>query len=117
MNIQQKLVSVITPVFNSERFLKETIESVLSQTYENWEMILIDDGSADDSVHIVQSYVERDTRFKLIRNRHNIGPALSRNRGIELASGSYLTFLDADDLWDSYFLEKSLVFLESNQLN
>src|SRR5690606_32755851 len=108
--------SIITPVYNSGKYLKDTIETVVSQTYENWEMILVDDGSCDESVAIVQSYVEQDNRFILIRNGQNKGPAFSRNVGIKVASGSYLTFLDADDLWDSNFLEKSLGFLESNQL-
>ncbi|MCQ4974495.1 glycosyltransferase family 2 protein, partial [Bifidobacterium pseudocatenulatum] len=75
------LVSIITPCYNGERFIKETIDSVESQTYPNWEMLIIDDGSTDNSEKIVNQYVERDSRIKLIKQK-NAGSAAARNNGI-----------------------------------
>jgi len=112
--INNTLVSVITPMFNSERFLCETIESVLAQSYKNWEIILVDDCSSDTSAEVVQSFINQDSRIKLIQLETNSGAAVARNTAIELAKGRYIAFLDSDDLWAPDKLEKQLAFMRAN---
>ena len=107
-------VSIITPVYNSAKFIKTTIDSVLAQSYTDWEMILIDDGSSDCSIEIIENYISKDCRIKLLKNDKNSGPAISRNKGIEVAQGKYLTFLDADDIWLPEFLSTSINFMVEN---
>ena len=85
-------VSVITPMYNCEKFISETIESVLNQTYTNWEMIIIDDCSTDKSKQIVKQYIERDKRIRLIALNENSGAADARNKGIEVSSGRFIAF-------------------------
>ncbi|MCG2460958.1 glycosyltransferase [Flavobacteriaceae bacterium F89] len=108
------LVSVITPVHNSEKFIVQCIESVISQTYSNWEHILIDDCSTDGSRDIILSYVEQDPRIKLFKLDKNSGAGVARNTGIELAKGKYIAFLDSDDLWYPKKLEEQLAFMVRN---
>lgn len=105
------LVSVVTPMYNSEKFVEYTIKSVLGQTYENWEMIIVDDGSKDLSADIVSKYCSIDKRIQLIRQK-NSGSASARNNGIRVASGQYITLLDSDDLWDSNFLEEQIALMK-----
>ena len=93
------LVSIITASYNNALFIRETIESVLSQTYSCWEMIIIDDCSSDNSLDIIREYTQKDNRIKLIINQENIGVSKSRNRAIKEAKGTYIAFLDSDDLW------------------
>lgn len=100
------------PCFNSERFLADSIESVLKQTYENFELIIIDDASNDGSMEIVESYHSKDKRIKILRNDENSGPAVSRNKGIEFAKGRYIAFLDSDDLWNTDKLKKQIAFMK-----
>lgn len=102
------LVSIITPTYNSEKFIADTIKSVQNQTYTNWEMIIVDDGSSDETKAIVQNINKFEKRIQLLENAENIGPAKSRNVGIEKAKGKYLTFIDADDLWKPHFIESSI---------
>ncbi len=99
------LVSVIIPIFNKERFLEETIKSVLNQSFKNFELILIDDGSVDDSAKIAMYYRKADSRVKF-HKQTNSGVSKTRNKGIELAVGKYISFLDADDKWNLNFLER-----------
>lgn len=106
--IKNQLISVITPVHNSAEFITETIKSVQDQTNPNWEMILIDDFSEDISVKIIKELMESDSRIKLLENEKNSGPAITRNRGIKVAKGDFITFLDGDDIWSPTFLETSL---------
>lgn len=106
------IVSIITPSYKSERFISDTIESVLAQTYQNWEMIIIDDVSPDNSNKIIEEYCKKDSRIKLIKLEKNSGPAVARNRAIEEAKGRYIAFLDADDLWKPEKLEKQIRFME-----
>jgi len=106
------LVSIITPSYKSERFIFKTIDSVLSQTYKNWEMIIVDDVSPDKSNEIIEKYIKQDSRIKLIKLEKNNGPALARNRAIKEANGRYIAFLDADDLWMPEKLEKQLAFMQ-----
>lgn len=112
----EQLVSVVTPMYNAEKFIGETIESVLSQTYQNWEMIIINDCSKDNGVEIVKKYQEQDSRIKLYNNEQNKGVSETRNRGIELAKGKYIAFLDSDDLWEKQKLEKQVKFMEENDV-
>ena len=100
-------VSIITPLYNAERFLALTIESVLAQTYPDWEMIIINDGSKDNSLHVAESYAARDSRIKVF-SQPNAGSAAARNNGIRRAEGRYIALLDSDDLWEPYFLESQL---------
>ena len=107
-----ELISIITPSYKSERFIFKTIYSVLSQTYKNWEMIIIDDVSPDKSNKIIKEYIKQDSRIKLIKLEKNSGPAVARNRAIKEAKGRYIAFLDADDLWMTEKLEKQLAFMQ-----
>ena len=110
------LVSIITPSYNSSKYIRETIKSVLSQSYSNWEMIIIDDCSIDNSIEIIKGYSEKDNRIKLIRMTKNSGPAIARNKGIEMAKGKYIAFLDADDLWLPQKIEKQIQFMKEKNL-
>lgn len=103
-----RLVSIITPTYNSVKYIAETIQSVQNQSYTNWEMILVDDCSTDNTVAIVEKLSEQDSRIKSFKLHKNSGPAITRNKGIEHAKGSYLTFLDADDIWFPDFIENSI---------
>ena len=110
------LVSIITPVRNISRFLPNTIESVLQQTWKNWELILIDDVSTDGTTHeILKSYAKQDARIKPIFLKENIGPGRARNEGMKYASGSFIAFLDGDDLWTTDKLEKQVTFMINNE--
>lgn len=106
-----KLISIITPVYNSELFISETINSVLAQSYANFEHIIIDDCSDDNSVKIIQSYIAKDSRIKLLSLKTNSGAAVARNLGLKHAKGSYICFLDSDDIWFPSKLEKQLEFM------
>lgn len=103
-------VSVVIPVYNSDQFIKECLDSVINQTYKNIEIIVVDDCSSDNSVKIIKSI--NDKRIKLIRLKHNVGVATARNKGIEIATGDYLCFLDSDDYWYLDKIEKQLKFIK-----
>lgn len=107
-------VSIITPCYNASRFISQTIDSVLTQTFTDWEMIIVDDGSKDDSSDIVEKYVEKDSRIRLIQ-QPNGGSANARNHGIREATGRYIALLDADDLWLPQFLEKQIEFMKEKK--
>ncbi len=109
--MRQDLISIITPLYNGEKFIAETIHSVQQQTYPDWEMIIVDDGSKDRSAQIVQSFLDRNDRIKLIRQA-NAGSAAARNNALCHAKGRYVAFLDADDLWEPNFLKKQLAFIK-----
>lgn len=106
------MVSVIIPVYNSSKYLRECIDSVLKQTYKNLEIIIIDDRSTDDSVDIINSY--KDKRIKFIKLKKNSGVSICRNKGIDLATGEYITFIDSDDYWDIDKIKKQVKFIEKN---
>ncbi|KGX87207.1 glycosyltransferase family 2 protein [Pontibacillus litoralis] len=116
MNNENPLISVVTPAYNAERFIAETIESVMKQTYTNWEMIIVDDCSMDQTVDIVQSYQEQDPRIQLIRLQHNSGSAVARNTAMDHARGRYIAFLDSDDLWIPQKLTKQLAFMQTKDI-
>lgn len=111
----KEIVSVITPLYNTDKFIAETIESVLRQTFVDWEMIIVDDCSRDQSFEIANRYAEKDCRIKVFQLPHNSGPATARNKGIEAASGKYIAFLDSDDLWSHKKLEKQIQFMKENR--
>ena len=110
-------VSVIVPVYNSEKYLAECISSVIEQTYKNWELLLIDDCSTDKSLDIIKSYADKDMRIRLITNETNSGPAFSRNRGIENATGDLICFLDSDDYYLPDFLTGMVSAYKNNDVD
>ena len=109
-----QLVSIITPCYNAGSYLSHTIESVLIQSYKDWEMIIVDDCSKDNTRQIIEEYASKDSRIKYLKTDTPSGsPSLPRNIGIENAKGKYIAFLDADDLWLPYKLEKQIQFIET----
>ena len=111
------LVSIITPNWNCAKFIGETIKSVQAQTYQNWEMIIVDDCSTDNSEKVVEPYMKEDKRIKFLRNEKNSGAAVSRNYAMREARGKWIAFLDSDDLWVPEKLEKQLKFMVENGYN
>lgn len=111
------LVSIITPAYNCEKYIGETIESVLKQSYENWELIIVDDCSTDNTKSVVEEYIKRDKRIKYYSLDVNSGAAVARTKAMELASGEYIAFLDSDDLWMPNKLEKQISFMKANNYN
>ena len=103
--MEKDLVSVIVPVYNIEKYLPRCIESILDQTYKNWEAIFINDGSIDNSLKVLEEYKKRDERIKII-DKKNAGSGAARNDGIETSKGKYIAFLDSDDWYEEDFLEK-----------
>ena len=108
--MKEDLVSIIIPVYNAEKFINDTINTVLNQTYQNYEVIFVNDCSTDNSVNIIKKY--KDKRIKIINNKTNSKAAITRNNGIKEASGRYICFLDADDLWDKEKLQKQVKFMK-----
>lgn len=98
---QEPIVSVIMPVYNGEAYIEIAIRSVMAQTYKNWRLLVVDDGSTDSTIAIVQQLMQDDSRIQLLRNPVNMGVAKTRNRGLDLCDGDYVAFLDADDIWHS----------------
>ena len=106
----KEMVSIVIPVYNAEKYLKDTIENIKSQTYKNWELILVNDCSTDDSKNVAKLYLAKN--IKWIDLKKNSGPAIARNIGIKEAKGRYIAFQDADDLWDVKKLEKQVAFMQ-----
>lgn len=107
------LVSIIMPNYNSAKFIRDTIDSVVAQTYQNWELIIVDDCSSDNSLEIIQQY--EDSRIHVIKNTVNSGAAISRNNAIEVANGRWIAFLDSDDLWEQNKLKEQLEFMNEKK--
>ena len=105
------LVSIIVPSYNSKCFVGDTIRSVLSQSYKNWEMIIVDDCSIDNSVEIIERIIGDNPKIRLIKLENNVGSAQSRNAALEVANGRFIAFLDSDDIWHPDKLEKQVVFM------
>ncbi len=110
------LVSIITPSYNCEKYIAETINSVLSQTYENWEMLIVDDCSTDNSIIIIEKFTRKDNRIKLSKNTNHLGISETRNKAIRMAKGKYIAFLDSDDLWLPQKLEKHITLMNQNNV-
>lgn len=108
------LVSVIIPVYNSEKFIAQTIESVLMQTYHNYEIIIVDDCSKDNSAKIIREYMDKEKHLIYHLQEKNMGVAVARNTGIKLAKGRYVAFLDSDDLWREDKLQKQIEFMKQH---
>lgn len=110
--MSEELVSIIMPSFNTEQYIADTIRSVLAQTYQNWELIIVDDCSTDRTDEVVAGF--RDKRIHYLKNDTNSGAAVSRNRALREAKGKWIAFLDSDDLWTPQKLEKQVRFMEEN---
>lgn len=111
---EAKLVSIIMPTYKCGRFIAESIRSVQAQTYQSWELIVVDDCSEDGTVEIVQELQKQDDRIRLLRNAVNSGAAVSRNAALRQAIGRWVAFLDSDDLWMPDKLEKQIKFMSEN---
>lgn len=107
-------MSIITPTYNSELYIEDTIKSVINQTYKNWEMVIIDDNSTDNTVEIINKYISKEARIRLFHNSKNGGVSKARNKGLDLANGKYIAFLDSDDLWNKDKLKKQIEFMKIN---
>jgi teichuronic acid biosynthesis glycosyltransferase TuaG len=112
----KELVSIITPTYNSEKFISATIQSVQSQTHSNWEMIIVDDCSNDKTIESIQNFMEDDHRIHLIQLSKNGGAGVARNTALNVAIGKHIAFLDADDLWKPEKLATQLAFMQNNNL-
>lgn len=111
------LISIIMPSFNSAKTIRESIDSIVNQSHSNWELLITDDCSKDNTVSIVQEYAAVDLRIKIFTNKTNSGAAVSRNNSIDRASGDYIAFLDSDDLWHKDKLKEQLSFMKDNNLD
>ena len=107
------LVSIIMPSYNTAKYIAETVQSVLAQTYQDWELIIVDDCSTDDTDEVVKPFLS-DSRIRYLKNEKNSGAAVSRNRALREAKGKWIAFLDSDDLWMPEKLEKQIAFMEEN---
>ncbi len=110
-----KLVSIITPTYNCGKFIARTIDSVLAQTYQNWEMIIVDDRSTDDTKEVVERYMQNDSRIKYHLLEVNSGAAVARTTAMQIANGAYMAFLDSDDIWLPNKLEMQIKFMQDNE--
>lgn len=106
------LVSIVMPAYCAEKYIEAAIQSVVDQTYTNWELLVLDDGSQDNTIQIVQALAKQDSRIRLYQNERNMGPAKTRNRGLDLSQGDYTAFLDSDDIWHADKLEKQVALAE-----
>lgn len=109
------LVSIIMPAYNAERFIKESIESVINQKYKNWELLIINDFSNDSTQNIIENYCMKDKRIKLLEQKENKGVVEARNRGIKESKGKYIAFLDSDDLWEKNKLEIQIKYMREKK--
>lgn len=115
-NNYANLVSIIMPAFNAAETISASIESVIIQDYQDWELIIIDDNSNDNTSDVIANYQKKDSRISLITSKSNIGPARARNLGIEAARGRWIAFLDSDDMWCKGKLSSQLDFHQSNHV-
>lgn len=112
-----ELVSIITPSYNSGSYISNTIDAILGQTYKNWELLITDDSSVDNTVEIVKKYTLKDKRIKLFELKQNSGAGVARNNSIKHAKGRFIAFCDSDDIWKPQKLNKQLNFLKSKSLS
>ena len=106
-----RLVSIVVPVYNAQRFIEETIQYVKAQTYADWELILVDDCSEDNSCNVIEACAKTEGRIRLVRQETNCGAAKCRNKGVSCARGRYICFLDADDIWEPCKLAQEVAFI------
>jgi teichuronic acid biosynthesis glycosyltransferase TuaG len=114
MGNKEALISIIMPAYNCEQYVVEAINSVLGQTYQNWELLALDDGSKDNTLKVINEFGDKDSRVRPIKNEKNMGVSETRNKGIALASGEWIAFLDSDDMWEPTKLEKQLKDAKKN---
>ncbi|MDT3608581.1 glycosyltransferase family 2 protein [Cronobacter sakazakii] len=114
--VESDLVSVIMPSFNSSATIEESISSVQRQTYKNWELLITDDCSTDDTVNIIKRYAANDPRIKFFTNETNLGAGVSRNNSIAESNGRYIAFLDSDDIWVEDKLQRQIRFMQDNNI-
>ena len=107
------LVSIIMPSYNTASFITDSIQSVIAQSYKNWELLIVDDCSTDNTDEVVKSFLA-DEKIRYIKNKRNSGPAVSRNKALKEAKGKWIAFLDSDDLWEPEKMEKQISFMEKN---
>ena len=112
--MMNSLVSIIMPSWNTASFIAESIQCVIDQTYSNWELIIVDDCSTDNTDEVIAKFT--DNRIKYFKNEKNSGAALTRNRALREAQGEWIAFLDSDDLWDSQKLVKQITYMRNNNL-
>lgn len=110
--MKDNFISIITPCYNSQKYIADMISSVVSQTFINWELIIVDDYSSDSSVKVIKKYLTADSRIKLIKLTKRSGAAFARNEAIRISNGRYLAFLDSDDYWGHNFLKYSMEFIK-----
>lgn len=110
------MISIIMPAHNAALYIEESISSVLNQTYQNWELIIIDDYSSDQTAKLIQHFSQIDRRILFISNETNLGVAMTRNKGISIAAGEWIAFLDSDDCWHPEKLKRQIDFAESNHV-
>ncbi|WP_158107969.1 glycosyltransferase family 2 protein [Vibrio furnissii] len=115
--MSNKLVSIITPAYCCAATIKNTYESIRNQTYTNWEWLITEDCSNDNTLDVLKSIVERDQRIKIFENDRNLGAAVSRNKSLLHATGQFIAFIDADDLWHHSKLQKQVSFMEMNSVD
>jgi glycosyltransferase involved in cell wall biosynthesis len=109
------LISVVVPVYNTGKYLGRCLDSILAQTYQNFEVILVDDASSDNSYEVYTQYIQRDSRIRILKKEQNEGLSAARNSGIEICRGQYLAFMDSDDWVDAKMLEIMLKAMQENQ--
>ncbi|WP_195939935.1 glycosyltransferase family 2 protein [Romboutsia sp. 1001713B170131_170501_G6] len=114
--MNEALVSIITPVYNAERFLGDTIKSIQNQTYKNWELVLVDDCSKDGSADMIKEFQAKDDRIRYIKLEKNSGASVSRNTGIKNAKGRFIAFVDSDDIWQPEKLKIQIEYMLENKL-
>lgn len=114
--MKEEKISIITPVYNCEKLIEKTIKCVLNQTYKNWEWILVDDCSPDNSAVIIKKYAKEDNRIKYFKLNENSGAAVARNKALAESTGRFIAYLDADDLWKKEKLEKQIKFMSENNI-
>ncbi len=114
INMFLPLVSIVTPSYNASKYIEETIASIKNQTHTNWEHIIVDDCSTDNTIEIIENLAVLDSRITFVKLTENSGSAVARNTGINLAKGDYLTFIDSDDIWFPNFIENSIAVIKKS---
>lgn len=111
----EPLVSIIMPAHNAEKYIRQSIQSVINQSYQNWELIITDDASTDRTIEVIESF--KEDRIKILKLTQNAGAAVARNASIERAKGDFMAFLDSDDLWHKDKLAKQIAFMQENEIS
>lgn len=111
-----QLASIIIPAYNAKKYIEETVQSVLNQSYTNWELLIIDDGSTDNTIEIIEALAKTDSRINYITKK-NSGVSDSRNKGLSIAKGEFISFLDADDIWNKENLKEKINFIVENNID